>query len=303
MKITIDDLSFGKLDFLVQQIVEGFMIGLHKSPFHGFSVEFKEHRSYNLGDNLRYIDWKVFAKKEQMFVKTFEEETNLRCAILIDQSSSMNFKSQHKSLSKFQYACVVSAAIAKILSKQLDAFGWGFMGKELDYLSPIKTGPKQYQQLIQQLEAQMNGPLESLVTADLGKAIHQVASQIHKRSLIVVMSDFRMDEEALQAFKDALIRLKHQKQEIILFELGVGQIEWGFDLGDEPLTFVDMESGQKIKAHPNAIKENYLTFVGTHRKAIKEWCLQQHIDLVNVDIEEDVSQILYQYLLKRNKMM
>lgn len=290
----------GKLELLAKQVVEGFIIGLHKSPFHGFSVEFAEHRLYNPGDNLRYIDWKVYGRKDKMFVKKFEEETNLRCCIAIDTSSSMLF--DNGGLSKLQYACVSAASLMLLLKRQLDACGLLLFDERIHWKSPIKSTPRHYKMLMTELERLLLHKTEKKST-ELAASLHQIADTLHQRSLVLVFSDYLTDPEQEADFYDALQHLKHNKHEVVIFQIGEGQKEWDFSFENRPIEFVDLESGEKVKLQPNEYRDTYASAIQAFHQRLQQNCLKYHIDLVSCDINEPYESVLQRYLLKRNKMM
>lgn len=288
------------LELLARQTVEGFIIGLHKSPFHGFSVEFAEHRLYNQGDNLKYVDWKVYGRNDKMFVKKFEEETNLRCCIAIDTSASMYFPEE--GTNKLQYAAVSAACIAYLLKKQLDATGIALFNDDLQHLTPIRSGQRHYNMLISELQKLVTEP-NSGASTNATAALHQIAERIHQRSLVIIFSDMPDDAEKESDLLSALQHLRYNKHEVILFHLMDGNMEVNFEFDNRPYEFVDMETREVLKINPMDIKEEYLSKVKAYRKKLAEHCLQYRIDLVPCDLSEPVEAILHRYLLKRNKMM
>jgi uncharacterized protein (DUF58 family) len=288
------------LELIARQVVEGFIIGLHKSPFHGFSVEFAEHRLYNKGDNLKYVDWKVFGRNDKMFVKKFEEETNLRCCIAIDTSASMYFPEE--GTSKLQYATVAAACLLHLLKQQLDAGALAFFNEDLYQLTQARSGLRHYRMLIAELEQVMRSSNSGKKT-DAAAALHQLAERLHQRSLVVVFSDMPDTPGAEKDLLSALQHLRYNKHEVILFHVVDGKKELDFDFENRPYEFVDMESGDTLKLNPNDIKEEYLRRMREYRRNLENHCLQHRIDLVTCDMREPVEQVLYRYLLKRNKMM
>jgi uncharacterized protein (DUF58 family) len=288
------------LELIARQVVEGFIIGLHKSPFHGFSVEFAEHRLYNKGDNLKYVDWKVYGRSDRMFVKKFEEETNLRCCIAIDTSASMFFPEE--GTTKLQYSCVAAACLLHLFKKQLDAGALAMFNEDLYQLSQARSGPRHFRMLMNELEKLVQNSNNGKKT-NTPAALHQLAERLHQRSLVIVFSDIPDSPEKGNELLSALQHLRYNKHEVILFHVIDGRQELDFDFDNRPYEFVDMESGETLKINPSDIKEEYLLRMDQYRSQLEHHCLQHRIDLVTCDMREPVEQILNRYLLKRNKMM
>lgn len=290
------------LELIARQVVEGFIIGLHKSPFHGFSVEFAEHRLYNQGDALRHVDWKVYGRTDKLFVKKYEEETNLRCCLVVDTSASMQFAEQEGKLRKIDFACLAAAGLIQLLKRQLDASALAFFNNELNYLSDCRSSHTHYRMLMHELEKQLTAkPVPG--TTNAAKALHDVAEQMHRRSLIVVFSDMMDDAGQIDELFAALQHLKYNKHEVILFHIMEGNKEVSFNYDNRPYEFVDMETGDKLKLQPNQVKEHYTVQMEAFRKEVENKCHQYHIDMVSVDLSQPVEQVLYAFLLKRNKML
>ncbi len=293
--------DFGNLELLSRQVVEGFITGLHKSPFHGFSVEFAEHRLYNTGDSVRNVDWKLFGRTDKLFVKRFEEETNLRCQILIDVSSSMYYP--EKDFNKLLFSVYASASLMYLFKKQRDAFGLSLFSDHLELSTAAKSTGAHQKYLFSELEKLIIRKDHSVKTA-LANALHQVAEQIHQRSLVILFSDMLEGEtaEGLQEIFAALQHLKHNKHEIIIFNVLDHRTELDFDFDNRPYHFIDIESGEDLKIHPNQVKEAYLNAVKEYQKELRLKCAQYRIDLIDADIHAGFYQILHSYLIKRAKM-
>lgn len=293
--------DFGNLELLSRQVVEGFITGLHKSPFHGFSVEFAEHRLYNTGDSVRNVDWKLFGRTDKLFVKRFEEETNLRCQILIDVSSSMYYP--EKDFNKLLFSVYASASLMYLFKKQRDAFGLSLFSDHLELSTAAKSTGAHQKYLFSELEKLIIRKDRSVKTA-LADALHQVAEQIHQRSLVILFSDMLEGEtaEGLQEIFAALQHLKHNKHEIIIFNVLDHRTELDFDFDNRPYHFIDIESGEDLKIHPNQVKEAYLNAVKEYQKELRLKCAQYRIDLIDADIHAGFYQILHSYLIKRAKM-
>ena len=304
MNIDIDYTQFDKLDLLAKQVVEGFIIGLHKSPYHGFSVEFSEYRTYNQGDSMRSVDWKAYAKTGKMYIKKFEEETNLRCQILIDISSSMHYPKPQtsKALNKLQFSVVSSAALAYILGKQRDAIGLTLMANDdLRVHTPAKTNGTHRQLILNYLYQTLQNK-DTRIQTDLSTCLHKVAEALHKRSLIFIFSDWLDGTDGIEKLIGAIRHLKHNKHEVVFFHVQKKKEEQELIFENRPYQFTDMETGQKMKVLPSQIKEAYQEKYNEFFRQIKDKCLQYQIDWVDADIDEGFDKILQTYLIKRSKM-
>ncbi|WP_421944461.1 DUF58 domain-containing protein [Pedobacter sp.] len=294
--------SYGNLELLATQVVEGFITGLHKSPFHGFSVEFAEHRQYNTGDNVKNIDWKLYAKTDKLYSKRFEEETNLRCQFVIDVSSSMYFPTPKSN--KLSFSIQASASLMYLLKKQRDAFGLSLFADEILLNTPAKSTTVHQKYLFTILDELLQKPKVNAQT-NLSEALHQVAELIHKRSLVVIFSDLlntQNNPEKTDKFFDALQHLKFNKHEIVVFNVVDKSKEVNFEFENRPYQFIDMETGDTIKVHANQVKENYTNAVASYRQQIALKCAQYKIDLIDADINEGFYPILQAYLIKRQKL-
>jgi len=297
-----NEASYGNLELLATQVVEGFITGLHKSPFHGFSVEFAEHRQYNTGDNVKNIDWKLYAKTDKLYSKRFEEETNLRCQFVIDVSSSMYFPAPKNN--KLSFSIQASASLMYLLKKQRDAFGLSLFADEILLNTPAKSTTVHQKYLFTKLDELLQKPKVNAQT-NLSEALHQVAELIHKRSLVVIFSDLfntQSNSEKTDEFFDALQHLKFNKHEIVVFNVVDKSKEVNFEFENRPYQFIDMETGDTIKVHANQVKENYTNAIASYRQQIALKCAQYKIDLIDADINEGFYPILQAYLIKRQKL-
>ncbi|MBS1525348.1 MAG: DUF58 domain-containing protein [Bacteroidetes bacterium] len=295
--------QLANLELLARQVVEGFITGLHQSPFHGFSVEFAEHRLYNSGESVKNIDWKLFARTDRLFIKQFEEETNLRCYLLLDTSSSMNFPD--KGINKLQFSIYAVASLMYLFKKQRDAFGLGLFSEKLDWLSQARSTSAHLFHLYAQLERAYDQPRINAAT-DITGVLHHVAEEIHKRSMIIIFSDMLesgLNDEKLNALFAAIQHLKYNKHEVIIFNVNDRKKELDFDFDNRPHHFVDIESGAEVKVHPNKIREAYRANLDHYRHQLELKCAQYHIDLVDSNIHEGYNQVLKAYLVKRNSMI
>jgi uncharacterized protein (DUF58 family) len=305
-KIDIQELAkFGNLEFVAKQVVEGFITGLHRSPFHGFSVEFAEHRIYNTGESTRHIDWKLYAKTDKLFIKRFEEETNLRCRIILDISSSMYFPEITKEypLNKLGYSIYSIASMIELLKSQRDGVGLTIFEDGIKFDSAIKTSNAHHKMLFHELEKRMTPQQDTLNRAtSLANVLHEVAENNHKRSLVVLFSDF-FTSESMDELTDAFLHLKHNRHEVLLFNVVDKKHELDFEFPNRPTTFIDLETGEKIKLHPGEIKNVFKAEVDAVMKELKLKCTQFKIDFIEADIQESIAFVLQQYLIKRQKII
>jgi uncharacterized protein (DUF58 family) len=293
--------SFKNLELLAKKVVEGFITGLHKSPFHGFSVEFAEHRLYNSGESTRNIDWKLFARTDKLFVKRYEEETNLRCQIVIDTSSSMQFPKNAES-NKLQFSIYAAAALTELLKQQRDAVGLTLFSNEITHHYNAKGSPANQKLIFNTLEELLNYQPENIKT-NVISAINQVAEVIHQRSLVVIFSDMfdgAGDNDNNEHLFSALQHLKYKKHEVVLFHVVDKNKELDFEFENKPYHFIDLETGDEIKLNPTQIKQQYQQTINKFSEELKTRCGQYKIDLVEADINKGFDNILYTYLVKRN---
>jgi uncharacterized protein (DUF58 family) len=291
------------LDLLAKQVVEGFITGIHKSPFHGFSVEFSEHKLYNKGESTRHIDWKLFAKTEKLYTKKYEEETNLRCHIIIDNSASMHYpvikKQTLNSLNKVGFSAIAAASLMEILKRQRDAVGLSIYADSYEYYAPEKGSDRHRSMLLHQLE-------QLLVTNSSAKTetyqyLHEIADKIHRRALIFLFTDMFQPNKENESLFEALRHLKYNKHEVVLFHTYDGETEINFNFDNSPKKFVDVETGEAINVYAENVQERYKELVGDYFKDLKNKCLQYKIDYVPVDIHTGFNAVLTSYLISRKK--
>ena len=298
--------QIGSLELIARQVVEGFITGLHKSPFHGFSVEFAEHRLYNTGESTKHIDWKLFARSGKLFVKRYEEETNLRCQIVIDSSSSMYYPEVDidvgGSFNKIKFSVYGAAAMMLLLKKQRDAVGLSVFSNELETHLRAKSSVVHGKMLMNELDKLLISPVDSKRTGTTA-ALHQIAESVHKRSLIIIFSDMMDNSEEQEGLFSALQHLRHNKHEIILFHVVDKTRELNFEFENRPYRFIDTETGEEIKAHPNDIKENYIKAILAYKNELKLRCGQFNIEYVEADVNEGFTPVLLPYLMKRARLM
>jgi uncharacterized protein (DUF58 family) len=306
--------ALSALEFKARQVVEGFLAGLHKSPFHGFSVEFAEHRAYNSGESTRHIDWKLFARTDKLFVKRYEEETNLRCELVVDASSSMYFPDFAKASSgkaqkelpefnKVEFAVHAAAAFIQMLRKQRDAVGLTVFSDSVKVAERARSNAVHLRHLMNHLEGLLatDAPARGQTTSVV-EALHDIAQRAHRRSLVVVLSDMLDGSDREAEVFDALQHLRFNKHDIILFHVVDRRHELELDLQDRPYTFVDVENNQQVKAHPAEIREAYKTAMAERWHRLKLKCGQYRIDLVEADINAGFEPILLEFLMKRARL-
>lgn len=293
--------GFKNLEHLAKQVVEGFISGMHKSPFHGFSTEFAEHKIYNQGESTRHIDWKLFAKTEKLYTKKYEEETNLRCHIIIDNSASMHYPSVKNqnldSLNKVGFSAVAAASLMEILKRQRDAVGLSIYSDSYEYYAPEKGSERHRKMLLHQLEQLLSS--NSTATTETYQYLHEIAEKMHRRSLIFLFTDMFQTSKDDEALFEALRHLKYNKHEVVLFHTYDGKTELNFNFDNSPKKFVDVETGEEINIYIENVQEKYRNSVENYFKELKNKCLQYKIDYVPVDIHLGFNQVLTNYLIKR----
>ena len=296
--------GFKNLELLAKQVVEGFIAGMHKSPFHGFSAEFAEHKIYNQGESTKHIDWKLFAKTDKLFTKRYDEETNLRCHLIIDNSSSMHYPEMKEfsinHLNKIAFAALASASLMHILKKQRDAVGMSIYSDAYDYYAPEKGSERHHHMLLSELSKMVISKPVNKQT-ETYTYLHQIAEKIHRRSLIFFFTDmFQTTTDQAKLF-EALRHLKHKKHEVVLFHVFDKEKEWTFDFENAPKRFVDVETGEHVNLYPETIKDAYEKAVGSYFDELRVKCGQYQIKYVEADINKDFDKILTAYMVERGK--
>ena len=297
----VDISTFDNIPFIAQKIVEGFITGLHKSPFHGFSVEFAEHRIYNPGESTRFIDWKLYARTEKLFVKKFEEETNLRAYIIIDTSSSMFFPTEKKIVNKAAFSVFSAAALIHLLKKQRDASSLMLVSDKTDFYSKPGSTQLHINYLYEQLYKLITSPLPKGKTTALAEEIDTYAELFHKRSLVVIFSDLFYFPEPDNLI-NALKHLKYKKHEIIIFNTIDTKQEEELQFENRPYLFEDLETGEKIKLQPHFYNRIYKEKFAEYKKKITDNLSKYGIEVVNADIRNHFAQVLLPFLIKRSKL-
>lgn len=296
-----------RLEFLARSTVEGFITGLHKSPFHGFSVEFAEHRQYNPGESTRHIDWKLYARTEKLFIKRYEEETNLRAQLVLDVSSSMWYPGgvdpNGPEMNKIKFSVYAAASLMDLFRRQRDAVGLSLFGDGLQTHVPARSSMAHHRSLIHVLEELLDRAADAPPVLTSGpEALHAIAEATPRRSLILLFSDMFDGGEQLDAWMDALQHMRHNKHEVVLFHVLDKATESNFDFDNRPTLFKDLESGVEIRLHPDEVRLVYLSRMQALEKELRERCAQNRIDFVEVDIQQGVEPLLSAYLLKRQRM-
>lgn len=300
MSIKLHEIAqHASLEILARQMVEGFITGMHKSPYHGFSVEFAEHRLYNDGESTRHIDWKVYARTDRLFSKRYEEETNLRCLIAIDVSPSMFYPVETRS--KLRFSIYAASALSYLLHRQRDAVGLCLFSDDIKTFTPVKSTPTHLDKLFTVLEnlSEQKAPEGS---THVSQVLHEIAEKVHKRSLVVIFSDMFDGSENTDNLFKALQHLKHNKHEVIVFHVTDHETELRFDFEDRPMEFIDLETHEKIRLNPADVKQHYRAEAGKFYSGLKMRCNQYKIDFVEADVQSDFNTVLQTYLLKRAKM-
>jgi len=296
---------FQHLELLANQVVEGFISGMHKSPFHGFSAEFAEHKTYNAGESTKHIDWKLFAKTDRLYTKRFEEETNLRCHLIIDNSSSMQYPVLKPDelfyKNKIGFSVLASAVLMNLLKKQRDAVGLSIYSDKYEYYAPEKGSDRHHRMLLSQLEDLLQNKKETRPT-DTVTFLHQIAEKMHRRTMVVLFTDMFHPKTSggnEEALFNALQHLKHNKHKVVLFHVVDAQTEVNFDFDNGPRKFVDVETGEEVNIFADNIKELYEKEVKHYFRKIEMTCMQNKIRYVPVNVGEDFEKILTTYLVEK----
>jgi uncharacterized protein (DUF58 family) len=295
--------SFKHLELLANQVVEGFISGMHKSPFHGFSAEFAEHKIYNPGESTKHIDWKLFAKTDRLYTKRYEEETNMRCHIILDNSSSMHYPSvktvEHFYETKIGFSVLASAVLMNLLKKQRDAVGMSVYSDSYEYYTPEKGSERHHRMLLDKLEHVLQED-SATKTTDTVTYLHQIAENIHRRSMVVLFTDMFQNENEEKIFK-ALQHLKHNKHKVVVFHVYDEKTELQFDFNNAPKKFIDLETGEVINLFAENVKELYEKQVSEYFKKIANTCMQYKIQYVPVAVGKNFEKILITYLIEKQK--
>ncbi len=294
---------FTHLELLARQVVEGFMSGIHKSPFHGFSSEFAEHKIYNKGESTRYIDWKLYARTDKLYTKTFEEETNLRCHFILDNSASMYYPEVRElsltSLNKIGFSVLAIAALMHTLKKQRDAVGLSVYSDDYHFSSREMSNERHYQRLLAELNQVGNhkGPLGD--RSRTYEYLHQIAEKIHRRSLIFLFSDLLQTEVSDSELFEALRHLKYNKHDVVVFHVLDAETEVNFDFDNSPRRYIDMETGRRLDLYADAVRKNYRERMNHYLHELQLQCAKYKIKYAPVDIQRPFDQVLNQFFIER----
>lgn len=297
--------GFNNLELLAAQVVEGFISGLHKSPFHGFSAEFAEHKVYNPGESTKHIDWKLFAKTDRLYTKRYEEETNLRCHLILDNSASMHYPELKnysiRSLNKIAFSALAAAAVMNLLKRQRDALGMSIFSDAYEYYAPEKGSERHHRMLLDKLNEAVTHSARGKQT-ETYKFLHLIAEKMKRRSLVFLFSDMFQGSVEEEKLFEALQHLKYNKHEVVLFHVIDKEKELKFSYQNRPRRFVDVETGQHLDVYPDNIKENYENAVAGYFRDLKMKCAQYRIKYVEADVNADFTKILTTYLVERQKI-
>ncbi|MEM6342592.1 MAG: DUF58 domain-containing protein [Bacteroidota bacterium] len=299
----LDPLVVGRLkniEIKAKLIVEGFITGMHKSPYHGFSVEFAEHRPYNAGESLKNIDWKVFGKTNKLYSKKFEEETNLRCQVVLDVSDSMRYP--QKGMTKLEYGAYLAAALQYLMIGQRDAAGMTLFDESIQFSAPPKSKYSWLVPIFKKLEEVVASTELFTRKTATAKVLHEIAMKFHRRSFVVLITDlFNQQEDSDELFK-ALQHLRHEKHEVLVFHLLDRPTEEDFDFPNRPVILKDLESGEKIEVSPHQIRDQYQSLMRKFKARFKQKCYEFKIDFIEVDIQQAYDKVLTDYLVKRRSI-
>jgi len=283
--------KLARLDLRARLVVDGFLTGLHKSPYHGFSVEFAEHRQYMPGDPLRHLDWKVLAKSDRKYLKQYEEETNLRATLLIDTSASMGYSSH--GLSKLDYARQLAASLAYLMLRQNDAVGLFAFESGRGELIPPRSTPSHLRQLLVLLDR-----LQARGGTDFASSLHALAERVKQRGLVIILSDLLDDPERIAG---AIHHFRHRKHEVLVFHvLDPQEVQFGFE---REATYIDLESGERVTTRPQELRGDYRTRVQAWMERIRGFCIEKQADYVSVTTDTPYDRALLEYLSKRARLL
>lgn len=280
------------LELIAKYIVEGFLVGLHKSPFHGFSVEFSEHRQYMPGDNIRDIDWKVYGRTDRYYIKQYEEETNLKANILLDISGSMQYSSH--SISKFQYAVYLAAAFSYLLLKQRDAVGITLFSDKIHRHLPPKSTNSYIKFLLTELDKASPQQAQTAVS----QTLHEMAEKIKRPGLIILLSEFLYEDP--QKVIEGLRHFRHYQHEVIVFNI-MDPNDRFFDFDDEA-TFIDLETDESLKTQPYLIRHHYQQLINDFYEEIRRECHNMQVDFQTILTNESFDKAMMRYLIKRKRL-
>lgn len=295
-RTSIDPQTLAKIQGLrlrARHIVEGYVAGLHKSPYHGFSIEFAEHREYAPGDDLRYVDWKVFGKSDKVYLKQFEDETNLLCYLVLDISESMTYRGPNAALSKLEYAQSLTAALAWLVLQQQDAVGLATFDNQVRAMVRPAGNPSHLEQILSVLEAAKPGQKTAA-----GPIFHELAQRLTKRGVVIVLSDCFDDVASLAA---GLRHFRHRRHDVVLLHvLDPAELDFPFQ---SPTEFQGLEDFPEVQADPSAIRQAYLKEFGAFRQNLEQECRRQQIDYFLLRTDQPLDAALTHVLATRQRMV
>ncbi|AMA50242.1 DUF58 domain-containing protein [Flavobacterium covae] len=293
--------SFQHLELLANQIVEGFISGMHKSPFHGFSAEFAEHKIYNSGESTKHIDWKLYAKTDRLYTKRYEEETNLRCHLIVDNSSSMYYpllkKEQMFYENKIGFSVLASAVLMNLLKRQRDAVGLSIYSDHYEYYAPEKGSERHHRMLLNQLDKLLKDK-PAYKKTDTIIYLHQIAEKLHKRSMVILFTDMFQLEDEERLFK-ALQHLKYNKHKVVVFHVVDYKTEFNLHFDNQPRKFVDLETNEEVNLFGDGLSSRYQEMMTSYFERIANTCSLYKIKYVPVSIEGKFEKIMTSYLIEK----
>lgn len=290
------------LSMVARGVVEGFISGLHSSPYKGFSVEFAEHREYSRGDNLRFLDWRMLARTDRLYIKQYEEETNLKAQIILDTSGSMLYR-HGKALSKLEYSAYLTAVLAFLMTRQQDAVGLTTFDEQVQFDMPARTSPRHFGEMMRQLEGlcdrlkQREGETTAASGTNVGDTLHRLAERFKRRCLIILVSDLYDDPDAVMR---ALHHFRHRRHEVILFHVfDQTEIEFPFK---ETMRLVDMETGERLQIDPSYVRDDYKRQIEDFIEFYRRSCADCQIDYVMTHTSVPYDLMLSRYLHRRGNL-
>lgn len=289
--------QYSKLELLAKQTVEGFITGKHKSPYHGFSVEFAEHKQYNQGQSTKHIDWKLFGRTEKLYTKQYDEETNLRCQFILDTSSSMYYP-EKKEFNKLNFSVQSIACLAYLLRQQRDAIGLTTFDQQINFHSNNKVNEKHQEFIFEELEKILNNSNKNKITNTIN-SFNELITRLKKRSLLIIFSDLL--NQNIDSFWMKIQQLKHQNHEIIIFNTLDYSTELELNFDNKPFEFIDLETGEQLKINPSDYKKEYQKTMDHFLTLNKNKALENKISLINCDINQGLDFILNEFLHQRKR--
>lgn len=291
--------AYDTLELRARGLVEGFITGLHKSPYHGFSVEFAEHKAYNPGDSLRHVDWKLYARTDRLYSRRYEEETNLRAVLALDVSGSMYYpRPGHE---KLQFSVLAAACLAWMLHRQRDAVGLACFDTQLRQQTRLRSTAQHVQGLFTLLNQWASAPPPPPGPTDVAAALHTLADSLGQRALVVIFSDMLQTAKA-DNIMAALQHLRHNKHEVLIFHTLHAPSELLLNVPDRPTRLIDPETGQTLDINPADLRQRYRAAAADGRHQLRLRCAANRIDFIEADVNQGVKPILQAYLAKRARL-